>query len=116
MALNVQHCREGGEAGFAQAGRWVWAEAEKKTKQKRGSTFGNRLLICTFGQKGESTRAAGIFSRRTNQTQEARVYSHEGPIGHSFRPYPGGFELLSELSQHALRPLHLRKGAGGTHR
>eukprot|EP00976_Prorocentrum_cordatum_P067487 1178767-Prorocentrum_minimum.AAC.1 len=23
----------------------------------------------------------GIFSRWTNQTQEARVYSHDGPIG-----------------------------------
>eukprot|EP00976_Prorocentrum_cordatum_P016058 322350-Prorocentrum_minimum.AAC.3 len=23
----------------------------------------------------------GIFSRRTNQRQEARVYSHDGPIG-----------------------------------
>ena len=23
----------------------------------------------------------GIFSWRTNRTQEARVYSHEGPIG-----------------------------------
>eukprot|EP00959_Pyramimonas_sp_CCMP1952_P366665 7679161-Pyramimonas_sp.AAC.2 len=25
-------------------------------------------------------RAPGIFSRRTNQMQEARVYSHDGPI------------------------------------
>eukprot|EP00959_Pyramimonas_sp_CCMP1952_P314006 6573283-Pyramimonas_sp.AAC.1 len=25
-------------------------------------------------------RRAGIFSRRTNQTQDARVYSHGGPI------------------------------------
>eukprot|EP00959_Pyramimonas_sp_CCMP1952_P395624 8289532-Pyramimonas_sp.AAC.1 len=25
--------------------------------------------------------SAGIFSRRTNQIQEARVYSHNGPIG-----------------------------------
>eukprot|EP00976_Prorocentrum_cordatum_P011831 238320-Prorocentrum_minimum.AAC.1 len=26
--------------------------------------------------------SAGIFLRRTNQTQEVRVYSHDGPIGH----------------------------------
>eukprot|EP00976_Prorocentrum_cordatum_P032643 664712-Prorocentrum_minimum.AAC.1 len=25
--------------------------------------------------------SAGIFSRRTNQTQKARVYYHDGPIG-----------------------------------
>eukprot|EP00976_Prorocentrum_cordatum_P082579 1184868-Prorocentrum_minimum.AAC.2 len=29
----------------------------------------------------------GIFSRRTNRTQEARVYSHDGSIGHSERGY-----------------------------
>eukprot|EP00976_Prorocentrum_cordatum_P022540 461021-Prorocentrum_minimum.AAC.1 len=29
----------------------------------------------------------GIFSRRTNQTQEARVYSHDGPIGRRTRGY-----------------------------
>eukprot|EP00976_Prorocentrum_cordatum_P095809 1190304-Prorocentrum_minimum.AAC.4 len=30
---------------------------------------------------------AGIFSRRTNRTQDARVYSHEGPIGRRTRGY-----------------------------
>eukprot|EP00959_Pyramimonas_sp_CCMP1952_P246285 5147621-Pyramimonas_sp.AAC.1 len=29
----------------------------------------------------------GIFSRRTNQTQEARVYSHDGPIRRRKRGY-----------------------------
>eukprot|EP00959_Pyramimonas_sp_CCMP1952_P240987 5036652-Pyramimonas_sp.AAC.1 len=29
----------------------------------------------------------GISSWRTNQTQEARVYSHDGPIGHRKRGY-----------------------------
>eukprot|EP00976_Prorocentrum_cordatum_P063896 1177263-Prorocentrum_minimum.AAC.5 len=30
---------------------------------------------------------AGIFSRRTNQTQSARVYSNDGPIRRSQRGY-----------------------------
>eukprot|EP00959_Pyramimonas_sp_CCMP1952_P201821 4220226-Pyramimonas_sp.AAC.2 len=29
--------------------------------------------------------SAGIFPRRTNQTQEARVYSHDGPLRHRKR-------------------------------
>eukprot|EP00976_Prorocentrum_cordatum_P066505 1178340-Prorocentrum_minimum.AAC.4 len=33
------------------------------------------------------TRSVGIFSRRTNQTQEAWVYSHDGPIRHRKRGY-----------------------------
>eukprot|EP00976_Prorocentrum_cordatum_P116402 1196156-Prorocentrum_minimum.AAC.5 len=32
-------------------------------------------------------RRAGIFSRRTNQTQNARVYSHNGPIRRKTRGY-----------------------------
>eukprot|EP00959_Pyramimonas_sp_CCMP1952_P204314 4273005-Pyramimonas_sp.AAC.1 len=28
---------------------------------------------------------AGIFSRWTNRTQDARVYSHDGPIGRRMR-------------------------------
>eukprot|EP00976_Prorocentrum_cordatum_P112760 1195588-Prorocentrum_minimum.AAC.3 len=31
--------------------------------------------------------SAGIFSRWTNQTQEARVYSHDGPIRRRKRRY-----------------------------
>eukprot|EP00959_Pyramimonas_sp_CCMP1952_P048432 1010971-Pyramimonas_sp.AAC.1 len=31
------------------------------------------------------TESAGIFSGRTNQTQEARAYSHDGPIRHRER-------------------------------
>eukprot|EP00959_Pyramimonas_sp_CCMP1952_P188488 3941973-Pyramimonas_sp.AAC.1 len=37
--------------------------------------------------------SAGIFSRGTNRTQEARVYSHEGPIR-----LPGTYISLSERS------------------
>eukprot|EP00976_Prorocentrum_cordatum_P064877 1177670-Prorocentrum_minimum.AAC.1 len=33
------------------------------------------------------TRSTGIFSRRTNQTQETRVYSHGGPIRHRKHGY-----------------------------
>eukprot|EP00959_Pyramimonas_sp_CCMP1952_P086544 1810341-Pyramimonas_sp.AAC.1 len=29
--------------------------------------------------------SAGIFSRRTDRTQDVRVYSHDGPIGHRKR-------------------------------
>eukprot|EP00959_Pyramimonas_sp_CCMP1952_P126098 2636855-Pyramimonas_sp.AAC.1 len=32
-------------------------------------------------------RSAGIFSRWTNQTQEAQVYSHDGPIRRKKRRY-----------------------------
>eukprot|EP00959_Pyramimonas_sp_CCMP1952_P157168 3286651-Pyramimonas_sp.AAC.1 len=34
------------------------------------------------GQAADQSYAgsAGIFSRRTNRTREARVYSHDGPI------------------------------------
>eukprot|EP00976_Prorocentrum_cordatum_P009478 189312-Prorocentrum_minimum.AAC.1 len=31
--------------------------------------------------------SAGIFSRRTNQTHEAQVYSHDGPIRHRKHRY-----------------------------
>eukprot|EP00976_Prorocentrum_cordatum_P106418 1194445-Prorocentrum_minimum.AAC.1 len=31
--------------------------------------------------------SVGIFSRRTNQTPEAWVYSHDGPIRHRKRGY-----------------------------
>eukprot|EP00976_Prorocentrum_cordatum_P108403 1194837-Prorocentrum_minimum.AAC.4 len=31
-------------------------------------------------RRREPCRGAGIFSRRTNQMQEARAYSHDGPI------------------------------------
>eukprot|EP00959_Pyramimonas_sp_CCMP1952_P218498 4569983-Pyramimonas_sp.AAC.1 len=31
--------------------------------------------------------SAGILSQRTNQMQEARVYSHDGPIGRRKRGY-----------------------------
>eukprot|EP00976_Prorocentrum_cordatum_P000913 18411-Prorocentrum_minimum.AAC.1 len=30
---------------------------------------------------------AGIFSRRTNRTKDARVYSHDGPIGRRTHGY-----------------------------
>eukprot|EP00976_Prorocentrum_cordatum_P008087 161055-Prorocentrum_minimum.AAC.2 len=30
---------------------------------------------------------AGIFSRRTHQTKDARVYSHNGPIGRRMHGY-----------------------------
>eukprot|EP00976_Prorocentrum_cordatum_P002032 40637-Prorocentrum_minimum.AAC.1 len=33
------------------------------------------------------TGSTGIFSRRTNQIQEARVYSHDGPLGRRKRGY-----------------------------
>eukprot|EP00976_Prorocentrum_cordatum_P011193 225164-Prorocentrum_minimum.AAC.1 len=31
--------------------------------------------------------SAGVFSRRTNRTQEARVDAHDGPIGRRKRGY-----------------------------
>eukprot|EP00976_Prorocentrum_cordatum_P015937 319458-Prorocentrum_minimum.AAC.1 len=37
-----------------------------------------RRYILTTDQS--DARSAGIFSRRTHQTQEAQVYSHDGPI------------------------------------
>eukprot|EP00976_Prorocentrum_cordatum_P074343 1181481-Prorocentrum_minimum.AAC.5 len=40
------------------------------------------------------TGSAGIFSRRTNRTQEVRVYSHDGPIGHR----KCGYILTTDLS------------------
>eukprot|EP00976_Prorocentrum_cordatum_P090456 1188133-Prorocentrum_minimum.AAC.7 len=57
-------------------------------------TFRNaRVLVTVSGQAPPTRRArnilaadqsdarsAGIFSRRTNQTQEPRVFSHDGPI------------------------------------
>eukprot|EP00959_Pyramimonas_sp_CCMP1952_P106412 2224515-Pyramimonas_sp.AAC.1 len=39
-------------------------------------------------QRGRIMRDAGrIFSRRTNRTQVAQVYSHDGPIGRKSRRY-----------------------------
>eukprot|EP00959_Pyramimonas_sp_CCMP1952_P119456 2497775-Pyramimonas_sp.AAC.1 len=37
---------------------------------------------------------AGIFSQQTNQTQDARVYSHDGPIRRGTR----GFILTTDPS------------------
>eukprot|EP00959_Pyramimonas_sp_CCMP1952_P359914 7535893-Pyramimonas_sp.AAC.1 len=37
-------------------------------------------------QSDAGSAAAGIFSRWTNQMQEARVYSHDGPITGSCAP------------------------------
>eukprot|EP00959_Pyramimonas_sp_CCMP1952_P067576 1410505-Pyramimonas_sp.AAC.5 len=35
----------------------------------------------------DAGRSEGIFSRRANQTtQDAQVYSHDGPIRHSLQP------------------------------
>eukprot|EP00959_Pyramimonas_sp_CCMP1952_P465777 9488906-Pyramimonas_sp.AAC.5 len=48
----------------------------------RGGRF--RANILTTGQSYAGS--AGIFSRRTHHTREARVYSHDGPIGLLPRP------------------------------
>eukprot|EP00976_Prorocentrum_cordatum_P037140 755354-Prorocentrum_minimum.AAC.1 len=48
-----------------------------------------------------SARVGGIFSRRTNRMHEARVYSHDGPIGHSKR----GYILTTDQSEQKPDPL-----------
>eukprot|EP00976_Prorocentrum_cordatum_P063832 1177242-Prorocentrum_minimum.AAC.1 len=45
-----------------------------------------RAEICVRTDRSNA-ESAGIFSRRTNQTQEARVYSHDGPIRRRKRGY-----------------------------
>eukprot|EP00959_Pyramimonas_sp_CCMP1952_P471635 9498730-Pyramimonas_sp.AAC.1 len=39
-----------------------------------------RAVRCTCAVLIASSTCAGIFIRRTNQMQEPRVYSHDGPI------------------------------------
>eukprot|EP00959_Pyramimonas_sp_CCMP1952_P377398 7904879-Pyramimonas_sp.AAC.1 len=47
--------------------------------------IGHRKRGFTLTVHRSDTGSAGIFSPRTNRTQEARVYSHHGPIGHRKR-------------------------------
>eukprot|EP00976_Prorocentrum_cordatum_P068586 1179202-Prorocentrum_minimum.AAC.3 len=43
---------------------------------------------CLNTTRGQSDAGrTGIFSRGTNRTQDARVYSHEGPIGRRTHGY-----------------------------
>eukprot|EP00976_Prorocentrum_cordatum_P117005 1196241-Prorocentrum_minimum.AAC.5 len=55
-------------------------------------------------RRQEGPCGRGIFSRRTNRMQDARVYSHDGPIGRSTRsPTPGwslrtGYILTTDQS------------------
>eukprot|EP00976_Prorocentrum_cordatum_P026553 539575-Prorocentrum_minimum.AAC.1 len=58
----------------------VSASAHRAHSEKRGSGY-----ILTTDQS--YTGSTGIFSRRTNHTQDARVYSHNGPIKHRKRGY-----------------------------
>eukprot|EP00976_Prorocentrum_cordatum_P066264 1178239-Prorocentrum_minimum.AAC.1 len=54
-------------------------------RKRAGIRHRKRGYILTAGQSDAGS--AGIFSRRTNQTQEARVYSHDGPIRRRKRRY-----------------------------
>eukprot|EP00976_Prorocentrum_cordatum_P063170 1176998-Prorocentrum_minimum.AAC.2 len=50
---------------------------------------------CAAAATALITSCAGIFSRRTNQTREARAYSHDGPIRRGKR----GHILTTETNQ-----------------
>ena len=59
------------------------------TKKKQQACSSGWLGRVKTPKVGLSTdyRSAGIFSRRTNQTQQAQVYSHDGPIRRRRRGY-----------------------------
>eukprot|EP00959_Pyramimonas_sp_CCMP1952_P118416 2476102-Pyramimonas_sp.AAC.1 len=47
--------------------------------------------------------SAGMFSQWTNQTQEAWVYSHDGPIGRTGVAVHGAVARLRPDDKHVLR-------------
>eukprot|EP00976_Prorocentrum_cordatum_P085399 1186071-Prorocentrum_minimum.AAC.1 len=50
------------------------------TEEYHSPTEGHRTCRYILTTDQSDAGSAGIFSRRTNQTQEARVYSPDGPI------------------------------------
>eukprot|EP00959_Pyramimonas_sp_CCMP1952_P129909 2716719-Pyramimonas_sp.AAC.1 len=53
--------------------------------------------------RGHPSGEVGIFSQRTNQTQEAWVYSHDGPIGHRNH----GYILMTDQSDNQGRGVRI---------
>eukprot|EP00959_Pyramimonas_sp_CCMP1952_P153085 3202273-Pyramimonas_sp.AAC.1 len=75
--------------------------------QRKAGCYGpikrrKRKYILTTYQSDKAS--ASIFSRRTNQTQEAQVYSHDGPIRQSKHKYILTTEQSDEGSAGTVEP------------
>eukprot|EP00959_Pyramimonas_sp_CCMP1952_P432950 9066376-Pyramimonas_sp.AAC.1 len=84
--------------------------ASCRTREARSLRSVSRCVTCGYIPTTDQSDAgsAGVFPRRTNQMQAARVYSHDGPIGRRKR----GYILTTDQSDRlALR--HLRRSSQG---
>eukprot|EP00959_Pyramimonas_sp_CCMP1952_P463111 9484353-Pyramimonas_sp.AAC.1 len=66
---------------------WLIRRSPTKTSSAAASTAAAAAPGTTYllrhAEHPKQSQDVGMFSRRINQMQEARVCSHDGPIGHS---------------------------------